>query len=94
MKSDVLIWKDTEKKGRSRVRDYRSCLKSLHIKGIRDERYRLSSSQSIRIELNARIDDLGQSIKPIQIKYWLEPHLNQSLLLSNVRRDEIQLHKC
>ena len=52
------------------------------------------SSLGVRIHLKALIDPIGRSIKPIQVKHWLEEYLEQSLAISHMQRDEIELLKC
>ena len=86
-----LIWHDKDKKGRSRTRDYLSQLQSLILKTNPQED---SLLKTIQIELAALIDPLGQSIKPEQIKFWVEAQLKQPLKLSGVKRKELQLRKC
>ena len=54
----------------------------------------LMELKTINLQLNALIDPKGRSIKPIQIKHWLEENLEQTLNISRVQRDEIQLLQC
>ena len=37
---------------------------------------------------------MGRSVKPQQVKHWLELELGHPLEMSAVKRDEIQLHQC
>ena len=46
------------------------------------------------IELNALIDSMGRSVKPMQVKHWLEEYFAESLDISSIKRDEIQLLQC
>ena len=48
----------------------------------------------IQIQLKAFIDPIGRSIKPLQIKHWLEECLGHPIEISRVQRDEIQLLEC
>ena len=93
-KSDQLIWEDIDKKGRPRKRNFRGELCSLKIKLQRNFEAKLPILKSIRLELNALIGPGGRSIKPIQIKHWLEEFLGEPLEINHVQRDEIQLLKC
>ena len=93
-KSKELIWCDNDKKGRPRERNCREELRHLAIKMQINKDTKAPALKSIRLELNALIDPLGRSIKPKQVKYWLEEFLGKSLKISRVQRDEIQLLKC
>lgn len=86
--TQTLIWKDTDKKGRRRERNFREELKSLKTKLCSSK-----SSNCTRIELKTFIDPIGRSIKPAQIKYWLEEYYEQSMQMSDVTRDELTLVK-
>ena len=94
VQSDELIWQDKDKKGRPRKRNCRNELRSLHMNHAGNKTPELTNNQGIRLELNALIDPLGRSIKPLQIKHWLEIFLEQSLSISHVQRDEIKLLEC
>ncbi len=94
LKSEELIWNDTDKKGRPRTRNCRNELNSLILKPTKYSISELSRNQGIQLQLNALIDPIGRSIKPIQVKHWIEEYLGKSLGMSHVQRDEIQLLKC
>ncbi|WP_320666915.1 TIGR03960 family B12-binding radical SAM protein [Prochlorococcus sp. MIT 1307] len=89
-----LIWNDTDKKGRPRKRNCRPELSSLGMDINRNKGEALIALKGVRMQLNAVIDKQGRSIKPIQIKHWVEESLGLPLEISNVQRDEIQLLKC
>ena len=94
MNSKELIWRDTDKKGRERERNLREFLKSINMSKNKNDCLNLADNQLIRIQVNCLVDDMGRSIKPIQVKSWLERYLGQVLELENVVRDEIHLLKC
>ncbi|MFL0776867.1 MAG: TIGR03960 family B12-binding radical SAM protein [Prochlorococcus sp.] len=90
-----LIWHDTDKKGRPRQRDCRSLLRDLHIqKGSGIEPANTAPLNSIRVQLEAAIDPMGRSIKPIQIQHWIAEKLDRSLNVSGVQRHQLQLQEC
>ncbi len=89
-----LVWKDTDKKGRPRERNCRKELNSLKLKYEITEKEIRPNHPAVRIELNALIDPIGRSIKPVQIKHWLEEYFGKSLKISHVQRDEIKLLQC
>ncbi len=88
--SEGLIWDDTDKKGKPRKRNCRSQLRSLQITLKRND----EAALPIRLKLNTLVDPFGRSIKPLQIKHWIEESLGQPLIISRVQRDEIQLLEC
>ena len=94
--SKELIWNDLDKKGRARQRNCRPELCDLKINSRleSDLGEEIFDEKFIRLKLNAFIDPVGRSIKPVQIKHWLEEYLGQSLAISDVQRDEIQLRQC
>jgi radical SAM family uncharacterized protein/radical SAM-linked protein len=81
--ADQLIWCDTDKKGRARVRDCRPALRDLSIETIQ--------AAGVSLRLEAAIDPAGRSIRPSQILHWLEEQLGQPLKLTRQRRDRILL---
>ena len=87
---DTLIWEDKDKKGRLRQRDCRPALVSLELVGpVAGE-----ATEGMMMELLARIDHQGRSMKPAQLQHWLSEAMEQSLLLQNVRRLELRLVRC
>jgi radical SAM-linked protein len=81
--ADQLIWCDTDKKGRARVRDCRPALRDLSIETIQ--------AAGVSLRLEAAIDPAGRSIRPSQILHWLEEQLGQPLKLTRQRRTRILL---
>ncbi len=95
--SKTLIWNDKDKKGRLRVRDYFNELKNLHVRFNVIKKADFLKSTDINsplIYLESRIDTLGRSIKPNQIKYWLEKDIGKSLEITSITRDELFLFEC
>ena len=82
--AESLIWHDTDKKGRPRQRDCRSALLSLdlHAEG---------PSNQARLTLHAAVDEMGRSLRPAQIQYWLEELLERPLQLHQLCRDALLL---
>ncbi len=94
LKAKELIWRDTDKKGRPRQRNCRPELNSLTINDQINTPEELITLKGVRLELNAFIDPLGRSIKPTQVKHWLEEYFEYPLAISHVHRDEIKLLQC
>ncbi len=95
--SHQLIWEDFDKKGRPRQRDCLPNLKTLEVKFPADSELGIKAIGSMNnalIRLEARIDSLGRSIKPNQVKYWLEKHIGKSLEITSIKRDELILFEC
>jgi len=82
-----LIWNDTDKKGRPRQRDCRPALRHLAIVDATD-------AERVRLRLEAAVDPMGRSIRPLQIQHWLEQHLAMPLRLDRLRREALQLAEC
>ncbi len=92
-----LIWNDYDKKGRPRQRDCKPELKELEVSFPRDiskKRGPLSKFNEANIKLEAKVDSLGRSIKPQQIKYWMEKHLGKSLQITKIKREQLILFEC
>mgnify|MGYP000296550817 FL=1 len=94
IESKELIWHDTDKKGRPRQRNCRPELCSLEMQMGEEIKTGLLPFKTIRLQLNALIDPLGRSIKPKQVKEWLEKYIEHPLEISRVQRDEIKLLEC
>ncbi len=92
--SAELIWKDKDKKGRPRVKDYRNSLRSIKLQILASNDLDLSRITTAKIRLDTHIDEMGRSIKPIHIKHWIEKYLEHPLSMTDVKRDELQLHQC
>ena len=87
MAAEQLIWHDTDKKGRPRERDCRPALRGLMLVSPGDD-------QQVRLRLEAAVDPMGRSIRPSQIKHWLEAELGVPLQLHDLRREALQLAEC
>jgi len=81
--ADQLIWNDTDKKGRPRQRDCRPALRSLVVERL--------EGPLARLRLGAVIDPAGRSLKPEQLRQWLEQRLGCSLELVQQRRQRLTL---
>ena len=86
-----LIWHDTDKKGRPRERDCRPNLQSIRLKNYLQKEKEPLRLNKASIELKALIDPMGRSLKPSQIKHWIEERMGYALEISDVRRNELQL---
>lgn len=78
-----LPWSDTDKKGRPRQRDCRPWIDELTLVTADDE--------SCRFRLGARIDSQGRSLRPEQVRVWLEARLGRPLQLRRVSRERLRL---
>ena len=87
MAAEQLIWHDTDKKGRPRERDCRPALRQLMLVSPSD-------GPRVRLQLEATVDPMGRSIRPSQIKHWLEAQLGSTLQLHALRREALQLAGC
>ncbi|WP_320673927.1 TIGR03960 family B12-binding radical SAM protein [Prochlorococcus sp. MIT 1341] len=95
--SPELIWLDTDKKGRSRKRDCKPDLKNLRVNFKTPKSLEIlkeEETKTVLIQLESHIDSLGRSIKPIQIKHFLEEQLNQPLEINRIKRQELILSEC
>ncbi len=94
--SPQLIWEDTDKKGRTRRRDFKSQMKSLSLKQPKSENKDLlpSGTAHAHLELETTIDSMGRSIKPLQVRSWISEELCKPLRISNVKRNELKLLEC
>ena len=52
----------------------------------------IDKNTKVRLELKTLIDPLGRSIKPIQIKSWLNHYFDINFEIENIKRDELQLY--
>ena len=82
-----LIWHDTDKKGRPRERDCRPLLISLRPSS-EPERHSLS------LRLEAQVDPMGRSLRPMQIQHWLSEEIGNPLSLQGLCREELRLAQC
>ena len=86
--------KDTDKKGRSRQRDFRQELNSLFIKPSIQIKDINSPTNIVSIELHSIVSSQGKSIKPLYIKHWVSEYMQHTLELSEIKRDELILKRC
>ncbi|MED5383900.1 MAG: TIGR03960 family B12-binding radical SAM protein [Cyanobacteriota bacterium] len=85
--AQTLIWHDTDKKGRPRERDCRPLLISL-----RPSSEPKGPSLSLRLE--AEVDPMGRSLRPMQIQHWLSEEIGDPLRLQGLCREELRLARC
>jgi radical SAM-linked protein len=78
-----LPWSDTDKKGRPRQRDCRPWLDELTLVS--------ADAESCRFRLGARIDSQGRSLRPEQVRFWLQERLGCALQLRHVSRERLRL---
>jgi len=79
-----LLWHDTDKKGRPRQRDCRPALQALEL---------LPPAPSLRLRLDAAVDEAGRSIRPDQVRHWLAEALAEPLQLGWQCRLALQLRQ-
>ena len=79
-----LLWQDTDKKGRPRQRDCRPALQALEL---------LPPAPSLRLRLDAAVDEAGRSIRPDQVRHWLAEALAEPLQLGWQCRLALQLRQ-
>ncbi len=91
---EKLIWKDLDKKGRMRERDFKPMLKALSCKADKVDNKDLSGKQIINIQLETYISPLGQSIKPIHVQFWMQKTLGKSLEITDLKRNQLILKRC
>ena len=78
------MWHDTDKKGRPRERDCRPALKALHL-------IDQNTSGSVRLRLEAAVDEMGRSLRPSQIQHWLAENIGQPLQVQRLAREALLL---
>ncbi len=87
----TLIWKDTDKKGRTRLRDFKMVLYSLKIEPISSNANHQRPPNTFHIKLESLIEKSGLSLKPKQIHHWIEEYLNEPLKITDIKRNELLL---
>ncbi len=87
-----LIWRDQDKKGRPRERDFRPELRSLRLSLETSKEKYFQPISSARLELDSLIDPIGRSIKPQHVQHWLEEYFGDPLIITGLKRDELQIH--
>ena len=80
----TLLWQDSDKKGRPRSRDCRSFLLDLEIA-------ELFPDGTAALELRARIDSSGRSLRPEQLQHWLSELFGQPLTVTALSRKALLL---
>ncbi len=94
MNADELIWIDNDKKGRKRTRDCRPGLNYLRLKSTCPKGQEELPLKTVQFEFKTIIDVMGRSLKPVQIKYWLEKDLKSNFIIKSSARDELLLCEC
>ena len=84
LQATTLVWHDTDKKGRPRERDCRPALKALQVT---DQK----ANGSIRLRLEAAVDEMGRSLRPAQIQHWLAESVRQPLQVQRLVREALLL---
>ena len=74
-----LLWHDTDKKGRPRQRDCRPALRELQLCNRCEEGGESLCLDVVQLRLEASIDSMGRSLKPVQVKHWLAEQMGESL---------------
>ncbi len=92
--SPYLIWKDSDKKGRPRERDYKNELISLKLDLVEQKEKKAVIANSVQITMQTSVDLQGRSIKPSQIQKWISEKIGGPLTIKNVKRQELLLRKC
>jgi radical SAM family uncharacterized protein/radical SAM-linked protein len=90
--ADVLIWQDTDKKGRSRERDCRPALRDLRILESHACGAQATTGELV-LQLEAAIDGAGRSLRPAQVAHWLAQRLGQGLALGEQCRIALLLRE-
>jgi hypothetical protein len=92
--ADELPWHDHDKKGRPRSRDCRPFLIDLapHEPGVPGPAP--EQPGSVTLELRARIDAQGRSLRPEHLRHWLSDVLAQPLRLGRIERCALMLRAC
>jgi radical SAM-linked protein len=85
-----LPWHDTDKKGRPRQRDCRPYLLELALV----EGPEAARGGAVHLDLRARIDPQGRSLRPEFLRHWLEESLVRPLLLGRIERRALLLAAC
>ena len=92
--ANTLIWKDSDKKGRARERDFKQSLIKLSIEMNNSQKLPSMCFNTIRIKLESNIDNMGCNLKPLQIQQWVQNYFERTLIISEIRRDELKLFQC
>ena len=87
-----LPWHDTDKKGRPRERDCRPYLLALALASDPDPDP--DRAGAVRLDLRARIDPQGRSLRPEFLRQWLAEQLATPLQLGQIERRALLLAAC
>jgi hypothetical protein len=85
-----LPWHDTDKKGRPRQRDCRPYLLELALA----EGPEAAQGGAVHLDLRARIDPQGRSLRPDFLRHWLGESLARPLQLGRIERRALLLAAC
>jgi radical SAM family uncharacterized protein/radical SAM-linked protein len=90
--ADVLIWQDTDKKGRARERDCRPALQAL--RQVDPGPWPAGAAKAeLVLQLETAIDGAGRSLRPAQVAPWLAEHLGQGITLGRQCRTALLLRE-
>ncbi|MFM8605987.1 MAG: TIGR03960 family B12-binding radical SAM protein, partial [Cyanobium sp.] len=89
-----LPWHDHDKKGRPRSRDCRPCLIDLAPLEPGAPCPAAERTGAVTLELRARIDAQGRSLRPEHLRHWLSEALAQPLRLGRIQRRALLLSAC
>ena len=89
-----LLWHDIDKKGRPRQRDCRPALRELQLCNRCEEGGESLCLDAVQLRLEASIDSMGRSLKPVQVQHWLAEQMGEPLRMSGVQRQELKLLQC
>ena len=89
-----LLWHDIDKKGRPRQRDCRPALRELQLCNRCEEGGESLCLDVVQLRLEASIDSMGRSLKPVQVQHWLAEQMGEPLRMSGVQRQELKLLQC
>jgi radical SAM-linked protein len=92
--ADELLWNDTDKKGRPRQRDCRPYLSDLRPATLAADGMEASIPPAQVLDLEARVDPQGRSLRPEHLCHWLGERLGQPLVLGAVQRRSLRLDPC
>jgi len=91
--AEVLLWNDTDKKGRPRARDCRPALIAVALAGDAATADAATPVRTAELRLAAAVDDAGRSMRPNQLAHWLEQRLGERLLVGRQCRVALVLRE-
>jgi radical SAM-linked protein len=89
--AEVLLWHDTDKKGRPRQRDCRPAL--LALEPLPALSPPATAVEVVRLRLDAAVDEAGRSLRPDQVRHWLAEQLAEPLQLGRQCRLALKLRQ-